>query len=283
MEYIKTFELWKAWTLKHLVTPVASAKDIEEKQIARNIKHAIKRMNLDFNKYKEYIEEYENMLIKYSRKRKYLKKEERFLIWKAWVTEHKRLPCINSEDKYEKYLAYDINNCMVRMRTNPEKYSSQINEYKKFQYLFSTLKSVEEIFRDWKSFVLANHRLPSNINGVYEKRIYERMIKALKLIKKDDSYKDILDEYIMLRENFGKRKIYKTFEEHFETWKTWTIEHKIVPSAVAEDNDERLIAMNMAKAKCAMKKDLSKYFKIIEEQEKIYKIYKRKGRKKNEK
>ena len=89
-----------------------------------------------------------------------------------------------------------------------------------------------------------------------------------KMKKEPEKYKEILEEHKRLYEQYGREIDYKTFEEHFEIWKKWTIEHGVTPRQHV-DGEEGKIAHGMYHAKTYMKKKPEEYKAKLEEHEQL--------------
>ena len=62
------FEAWKNWTLEHGKTPRLIAKDEEERKVAENMRSVVRRFKAK-EEYKQMLEEYEGLYVKYGRRK----------------------------------------------------------------------------------------------------------------------------------------------------------------------------------------------------------------------
>lgn len=140
----QNFETWKKITQKNGVTPSQHSENEEERKIASRMADAL--INFKKNKKIELINEYQEILLQYGRK-KYNKTPEKNLEeWKNWTLEHKITPSQYSKDSIEKSIATRMSNVLSYLKKTPEKNKEIIEEYNKIyaQYGRQKIKKLQK-------------------------------------------------------------------------------------------------------------------------------------------
>jgi len=274
----ETFEAWKKWTLENGVTPSVRSKNEAEKKLAAGMSNTLQKMRKDKEKYKDMLEEYEQIYLQYGRHKDYKTKEETFEAWKKGTLENMVTPIINSGNEIEKKVAVGMSHALQKIRKDKEKYKDMLEEYEQIYLQYGRhkdYKTKEETFEAWKKWTLENGVTPSiNSRNETEKKLAVNMAATLQNIRKDEEkYKDMLEEYKIIYAQYGRMKDNKSTEETFEAWKKWTLENGVTPRLNSENKTEKKLAAGMSNTLQKMRKDKEKYKDMLEEHERIYVQY----------
>ena len=270
------FERWKQWTLEHEITPSMYAEDDKEKKCACDMRYAFTTMKKNPTKYKTLLEEYEKIFVKYSRYKNRKSKEQTFEEWKKWTLEHEITPSAASSDENERKLADRMVAVYSEMKREPDRYKAIIEEYDDIYARYSRKKSKEQTFEEWKQWTLEHEITPKRKSSdETERKLADRMGAVYSETKREpDRYKAMIEEYDRLYAQYGRGKDRKKQEETFAEWKEWTLANKKVPSVkLAQNEEEKHIAIRMGNALYRMRANFSKYQIELEEYEKIYTQY----------
>jgi len=285
LEYVPTnykspeqhFEIWKAWTLEHGVTPSQNSMDETEKRIAKRIANLIQSMRKHSGQYKEILEEYEQLKAKYGRAKDNKSAEEWFEEWKAWTLEHGVTPNTAADDEKERRIGNGMSGTLKVMKKNPEAYKEVLEEYEKLYAQYGRRReerTKKETFLAWKKWTIEHGVTPNRSKGQSKdteeyKLARSFSTKLFEMRKNPEKYKEILEEYEKLYAQYGRYKDNKSAEEAFGEWKSWIVAHGVVPSDHSKEIQETKIARRMYFAWRTMKHKPEEYRGILEEYEQL--------------
>jgi len=136
--------------------------------------------------------------------------EEYFETWKKWTIEHGITPA-NRADGEEGKVASRMHNAKTTMKKEPEKYKEILEEYERLYAQYGRgrdYKTPKETFEIWKKWTIEHGITPVKRDGEEERKITDNMSGALKRMKKEpEKYREILEEYERLYEQYGRRKL----------------------------------------------------------------------------
>ncbi|MBR5227583.1 MAG: hypothetical protein IKV94_03000 [Clostridia bacterium] len=197
------FNKWKKFVIQNEHLPHNYSEDLEERLIAYNMVSALFAMRKEPEKYASILREHKELSAKYRKRKSIL---EIFEEYKKWVEIHDRRPTQHSEDKYEKYLASNINSFCVSKKNNPGKYKEMLAEYEtiKLKYNRSRLAFIKA-YKEWVEWTLKHKKTPrQHSKDRYESNLSARMCHAIQVLRRTKELTYIVEEFDKLFSLYGK-------------------------------------------------------------------------------